>query len=74
MNNPKSSETNARESASNIPLISYSVTDYFPHDTTLFTGEFLFHNGELFESTEGRLSIKLFRLKVLPPDCGTVMV
>jgi glutamine cyclotransferase len=47
--NSKSSETNVRESI--VPLISYSVPHYFPHDTTLFTEGFLFHNGELFEST-----------------------
>lgn len=50
-NNSKSSETDAQGSASNIPIISYSVPHYFPHDTTLFTEGFLFHNGELFEST-----------------------
>ena len=50
-NNSKSTETNAPQSVSNIPLISYSVPNYFPHDTTLFTEGFSFHNGELFEST-----------------------
>jgi glutamine cyclotransferase len=50
-NNSKSSETNAYKSAPGIPLISYSVPHYFPHDTSLFTEGFLFHDGELFEST-----------------------
>jgi len=50
-NNSKSRETNAPQISSNIALISYSVPNYFPHDTTLFTEGFLFHNGELFEST-----------------------
>ena len=50
-NNSKSRETNIPQIASNIPLINYSVPNYFPHDTTLFTEGFLFHNGELFEST-----------------------
>jgi len=50
-NNSESTETKIREPASDIPLISYSVPHYFPHDTTLFTEGFLFHNGELFEST-----------------------
>ena len=50
-NNSKSAETNTTQSASNIPLISFSVPNYFPHDTTLFTEGFLFHKGELYEST-----------------------
>lgn len=50
-NNSKSTEAKVQEPTSNIPLISYSVPRYFPHDTTLFTEGFLFHNGELFEST-----------------------
>jgi glutamine cyclotransferase len=49
--NSKSSETNITESASKIPIINYSVTSTFPHDTTLFTEGLLVHNGELFEST-----------------------
>ncbi len=32
-------------------FINYSVTNTFPHDTSLFTEGFLFHNGQLFEST-----------------------
>ena len=50
-NNSKSAETTVPKSISNIPLISYSVPNYFPHDTTLFTEGFLFYKGELFEST-----------------------
>jgi len=49
--NSKSSETNIKESASKIPIINYSVTRTFPHDTTLFTEGLLVHNGKLFEST-----------------------
>jgi len=33
------------------PLINYSVVRTLPHDTTSFTEGFLFHNGELYEST-----------------------
>jgi glutamine cyclotransferase len=33
------------------PVINYAVTNYFAHDTSLFTEGFLFHNGQLFEST-----------------------
>ena len=49
--NTKSSETNIVESTSPIPVINYSVTGSFPHDTTLFTEGFLIYNGNLFEST-----------------------
>jgi len=55
-NNSKSIETKVQERTSNIPVISYSVPRYFPHDTTLFTEGFLFHKGELFESTGSQLS------------------
>ncbi len=50
-NNPKSTTLDNQELVSNIALITYSVPRYFPHDTTLFTEGFLFHNGKLFEST-----------------------
>lgn len=33
------------------PAISYSVTNYFPHDTSLFTEGLLIYNSELYEST-----------------------
>ena len=33
------------------PAINYSVVRTLPHDTTSFTEGFLFHNGELYEST-----------------------
>lgn len=39
------------ESTPGAPDISYAVTHYFAHDTSLFTEGFLFHNGKLFEST-----------------------
>ena len=50
-NNTKTSTNNNGLPATNIPLISYTVPNYFPHDTNLFTEGFLFHKGELFEST-----------------------
>jgi glutamine cyclotransferase len=49
--NSKSDETNISKSIPTVPLINYSVAHYYPHDTTLFTEGFLFHNGQLFEST-----------------------
>lgn len=33
------------------PILNYSVTNTFEHDTSLFTEGLLFHNGQLFEST-----------------------
>lgn len=49
--NTKSSETKSAELTSGIPVINYSVTGSFPHDTTLFTEGLLIYNGKLFEST-----------------------
>lgn len=40
-----------RESNKPVPIINYTVTNIFPHDTTLFTEGFVVYNGELFEST-----------------------
>ena len=40
-----------RESSKPVPIIEYTVTNIFPHDTTLFTEGLVVHNGELFEST-----------------------
>ncbi len=34
-----------------IPVINYTVSDYFPHDTTSYTEGFLVHEGKLYEST-----------------------
>lgn len=33
------------------PAINFTVVNSFPHDDSLFTEGFLFHNGQLFEST-----------------------
>ena len=33
------------------PIINFSVTKYFPHDTSSFTEGLLVHDGKLFEST-----------------------
>lgn len=45
------SEPETSESTPATPLVNYVVTNYFTHDTSLFTEGFLFHNGNLFEST-----------------------
>ncbi|MEO8413414.1 MAG: glutaminyl-peptide cyclotransferase [Ginsengibacter sp.] len=49
--NSKSTGPGSTGSGQNIPLINYSVVNYYSHDTSLFTEGFLFHNGQLFEST-----------------------
>lgn len=50
-NTNPSTEANSYEAKSSIPIINYSVTKYFSHDSTLFTEGLLFHNGNLYEST-----------------------
>nr|WP_294908630.1 glutaminyl-peptide cyclotransferase [uncultured Lacibacter sp.] len=49
----RSTNSGAENSKANpaTPNIDYVVINYFAHDTTLFTEGFLFHNGQLFEST-----------------------
>ena len=49
--NSKNSDSGDSENSSTTPIINFSVTHYYPHDTTLYTEGFLFHNGQLFEST-----------------------
>jgi len=49
--NPNKQASAVSESMPMTPVINYSVTNYYLHDTTLFTEGFLFHNGQLFEST-----------------------
>lgn len=39
------------QSTTATPFVNYTVTNYFAHDTSLFTEGFLFHNGHIFEST-----------------------
>ncbi|MBS1669319.1 MAG: glutaminyl-peptide cyclotransferase [Bacteroidetes bacterium] len=43
---PDSQQTDATP-----PTINYSVVNAYPHDTTAYTEGFLFHDGQLFEST-----------------------
>ncbi len=38
-------------SGNTVPIINYTVVATFPHDTLSFTEGFLFHEGNLFEST-----------------------
>jgi glutamine cyclotransferase len=50
--NNGSSDTIGNEETDATPrLINYSTVSEFPHDTTSFTEGFLFHNGQLYEST-----------------------
>ena len=50
-NNPQTSVFENAVLIAAIPNINYSVANYYPHDTNLFTEGLLFHNGELFESS-----------------------
>ncbi len=50
-NNPIPPESDDVVVAPATPFINYAVTKYYPHDTSLFTEGFLFHDGKLFEST-----------------------
>src|ERR1700727_3814814 len=46
------STATATEAADNTPpLISYTVMKELPHDTSAYTEGFLFHDGQLYEST-----------------------
>jgi len=50
--NNKEEKTTTNTEPDNSPaLINYSVVNAFPHDTSSFTEGFLFHDGQLFEST-----------------------
>ncbi len=50
-NNSSTSENQAKDASTAIPVINYAVTKFFPHDTNLYTEGLLVHEGELFEST-----------------------
>ena len=50
-NNPEKPGAGTTETVPATAVINYSVTQYFAHDTSLFTEGFLFHNGQLFESS-----------------------
>lgn len=46
------SETKPAENSNKkIPVINYTVTNYFPHDATLYTEGLIVHEGQLYEST-----------------------
>lgn len=42
---------NESKSVELVPMLSYSLVAKYPHDITSFTEGFLFHNGQLLEST-----------------------
>ncbi|MCW3118892.1 MAG: hypothetical protein JWM28_2974 [Chitinophagaceae bacterium] len=52
-NNDSSSENGSKSDEKKVstPVINYALTASFSHDTTSYTEGFLFHNGQLFEST-----------------------
>lgn len=50
--NKEARATDSSATADNVPAtINYSVVKTYPHDTTAYTEGFLFHDGQLFEST-----------------------
>lgn len=50
-NNENAFKKIGADATATVPQINYSVTKTFPHDTSLFTEGFLFHNEKLYEST-----------------------
>lgn len=50
-NDNSTTEPEAKEPYTTVPVINYAVTKFFPHDTNLFTEGLLVHDGQLFEST-----------------------
>ena len=49
--NSANSRAETSETIPTTPIIDHKVINYFAHDTSLFTEGFLFHSGQLFEST-----------------------
>ena len=50
-NNSSSSDSDVFIAVDKTPIINYSMINSYPHDTTLFTEGFVFHDGNLFESS-----------------------
>ncbi|MEJ7682424.1 MAG: glutaminyl-peptide cyclotransferase [Segetibacter sp.] len=50
-NTDSSGDISTTNLAPSIPVLNYTVTKQFPHDTTLFTEGLLIHDGKLYEST-----------------------
>lgn len=44
-------DNSGNNSDHSVPSINFAVVKYHPHDTTAYTEGFLFHNGQLYEST-----------------------
>ncbi len=53
------------------PMIDYTVKEKYPHDITLFTEGFLFHNKQLFESTGSPQNLPQTRSLFGPLDLKT---
>ncbi|HEX3933555.1 MAG TPA: glutaminyl-peptide cyclotransferase [Puia sp.] len=52
--NNSNKDANTTDSAANVdvpPTLNYTVVKTYPHDTSAYTEGFLFHDGQLFEST-----------------------
>jgi glutamine cyclotransferase len=64
-NDAPSDESNTQPATPAVPLISYTITGTYPHDTSSFTEGLQFYNGQLLESTgnKGRSKLLLYDLK-----------
>jgi len=71
--NPKEQKTTSDlgPSEKEKSLLSYSIANQFPHDTMSFTEGFLFHEGQLFESTGSPDNVPYARSVFGPLDLNT---
>lgn len=66
------SETKSPESLhSKIPIINYTVINYFPHDISLFTEGLVVHKGQLYESTGSPEELKQTKSLIGITDLST---
>lgn len=66
------SETKPIESLpAKVPIINYTVINYFPHDTSLFTEGLVVHKGQLYESTGSPEELKQTKSLIGITDLST---
>lgn len=63
--------TTVDDDVSYTPVINYFMTNFYPHDTTLFTEGFVFHNGQLFESSGAPSDIPYTKSEIGISDLNT---
>jgi glutaminyl-peptide cyclotransferase len=56
---------------SDVPPLSYSIVNSYPHDTSAYTEGLLFHNGKLYESTGGSPKHNRFKSWMAQVDLKT---